>query len=89
MTNLTIASQSLITPLYQPLEDIYSGLIASCHKKTTQTTYKQGIKHFCHYLLTGEVKKGIKVNLSEYQIKSVISDYLKLDAKTANAYLGA
>jgi integrase/recombinase XerC len=88
MTLLSIASQSLIAPLYQPLEDVYSGLIASHHKKTTKTTYKQGIKHFCYYLLTGEVVKGIKINLSEYQIKSVISDYLKLDAKSANAYLG-
>ncbi|BAQ66944.1 tyrosine-type recombinase/integrase [Geminocystis sp. NIES-3709] len=89
MTNLTIASQVGILPLSQPLDDVYSGLIASVHKKTTQSTYKQGIKHFCYYLLTGEVVKGIKVNLSEYQIKWVISDYLKLDAKTANAYLGS
>ncbi|WP_330205477.1 tyrosine-type recombinase/integrase [Cyanobacterium sp. DS4] len=89
MTLLTIASQVGILPLSQPLNDVYSGLIASCHKKTTQSTYKQGIKHFCNYLLTGAIAKGVKVNLSEYQIKSVISDYLKLTAKTANAYLGA
>lgn len=88
MTLLAIASVSSLTPLCQPIEDVYSGLIASHHKKTTKTTYKQGIKHFCHYLLTGAISKGIKVNLSEYQIKSVISDYLKLDAKTANSYLG-
>jgi len=89
MTLLTIASQGGITPLTHSIDDVYNGLIASVHKKTTQRTYKQGIKHFCHYLLSGEVVKGIKLNLSEYQIKSVISDYLKLDAKTANAYLGS
>ncbi|BAQ64599.1 tyrosine-type recombinase/integrase [Geminocystis sp. NIES-3709] len=87
-SDLGILPISTITPLNQPVSDVYSGLIASVHKKTTQRTYKQGIKHFCHYLLTGEVVKGIKVNLSEYQIKTVISDYLKLEAFTANAYLG-
>lgn len=88
-SDLGIAPLGIITPLNQPIEDVYSGLIASHHKKTTKSTYKQGIKHFCYYLLTGDVKKGIKINLSEYQIKAVISDYLKLDAKTANAYLGS
>lgn len=89
MTLLTVTSQVGIIPLCQPLNDVYSGLIASHHKKTTQSTYKQGIKHFCNYLLNGAIIKGIKINISEYQIKSVISDYIKLDAKSANSYLGA
>jgi integrase/recombinase XerC len=88
-SDLGIVPLGIITPLNQPISDVYSGLIASQHKKTTKSTYKQGIKHFCYYLLTGAIVKGIKINLSEYQIKTVISDYLKLDAKTANAYLGS
>jgi integrase/recombinase XerC len=89
MTNLINISQGLITPLPQPIDDVYSGLIASKHKQTTRNTYKQGLKHFANYLLSGTMSLGKKVDLTESQVKGVLMEYLKFDGKLANAYLGS
>lgn len=89
MTNLITIPQGLITPLSQPIEDVYNGLIQSQHQKTTQKTYKQGLKHFANYLLTGAIVLGKKVDLTEVEVKAVMMEYLSFDGKLANAYLAS
>jgi len=89
MTNLINISQGLITPLPQPIDDVYSGLIASKHKQTTRNTYKQGLKHFANYLLSGTISLGKKVDLTECQVRAILVEFLSFEAKLANAYLGA
>lgn len=90
MTNLTIIpNQGLITPLNQPLEDVYSGLLASKHQVNTKNTYRLNLKHFTHYLVSGKIIKGKKINLSESQVKQVLGEYFTFEKRKAIAYVGS
>ena len=86
MTNLINISQGVILPLIQPLDDVYNGLLASKHKKTTRNTYRLNLKHFAYYLLSNEMVKGKKIKLPEEKDNQVFSEFSSFESKLANAY---
>ncbi|WP_083260462.1 tyrosine-type recombinase/integrase (plasmid) [Cyanobacterium sp. IPPAS B-1200] len=83
----TLIKATPIIPLTQPVEDVYSSLLASKHKVSTRNTYRLNLKYFTHYLLNGLSHKGIRIYLSEDKVKAVLAEVLSWDKFTAIAYL--
>jgi len=84
MTALTITKENSLIALK---EEIYDGLLASKHKLTTKNTYRLSLKHFAHYLVTGEMNKGENINIPESEVKQILQQYINLSKRQATAHL--
>jgi integrase/recombinase XerC len=87
MTHLIPFSPISIKPLTQSLDEIISGLLDSKNKSSTRRTYKYNIKYFADFLVSGEVKKGQHLSLSESDIQKIIAQFFQLSGMEAIAYL--